>query len=209
MYRHPPTHPPIPHPLLLSPPIHSDTPAAFLTYLRRLLCSAYNLVRASNPRTFTILSSTTVCVPKQIRLFPPPQLSSDKKPHDHRAYLKKGKGKTMFFKQYNYKPRSGSQSSQSGSGSAIEPTDNAARAESPPAKPDTASTQANTSPVSAAIAGRRRVKCPFLPPQKNISRPFLNHAPTRFLALHTYIYTHTHIYILTYHPLLAGYSHPT
>jgi hypothetical protein len=63
----------------------------------------------------------------------------------------------MFFKQYNYKPRSGSQSSQAGSGSAIEGTDNAARADSPPAKADTA-IQGNTSPVSAAIAGRRRVR---------------------------------------------------
>jgi len=61
----------------------------------------------------------------------------------------------MFFKQYNYKPRSGSQSSQSGSGNAIERTDNAARADSPPAKADTTN-QNSTSPVSAAIAGRRR-----------------------------------------------------
>jgi len=59
----------------------------------------------------------------------------------------------MFMKQYNYKPRSGSQSSQSGSGSAIERTDNAARADSPPAK---VAATGNTSPVSAAIAGRRR-----------------------------------------------------
>jgi len=61
----------------------------------------------------------------------------------------------MFMKQYNYKPRTNSQSSQSGSGKAIERTDNAARADSPPAKADT-TTPTSTSPVSAAIAGRRR-----------------------------------------------------
>jgi hypothetical protein len=62
----------------------------------------------------------------------------------------------MFMKQYNYKPRTNSQSSQSGSGKAIERTDNAAQADSPPAKADTTS-PTSTSPVSAAVAGRRRV----------------------------------------------------
>jgi hypothetical protein len=69
----------------------------------------------------------------------------------------------MFMKQYNYKPRTNSQSSQSGSGNAIERTDNAARADSPPAKADTTAATAatSTSPVSAAIAGRRRVCLPI------------------------------------------------
>jgi len=56
----------------------------------------------------------------------------------------------MFLKQYNYKPRSGSQSSESG----VERTDNAARADSPPAKTEP------VSPIAAAtgkgVAGRRR-----------------------------------------------------
>jgi hypothetical protein len=66
----------------------------------------------------------------------------------------------MFMKQYNYKPRTNSQSSQTGSGKAIERTDNAAQADSPPAKADTTA-PTSTSPVSAAIAGRRRVRLPF------------------------------------------------
>lgn len=62
----------------------------------------------------------------------------------------------MFFKQYNYKPRSNSQSSQSGSGSALS---------SSPPKEETKTQQSTTSgPVSASIAGRRRVSCVLFSP---------------------------------------------
>jgi len=55
----------------------------------------------------------------------------------------------MFLKQYNYKPRTGSESSQGG----VDRTDSAARADSSIAKNE-ASTPAGA--VTGAIAGRRR-----------------------------------------------------
>jgi len=58
----------------------------------------------------------------------------------------------MFLKQYNYKPRSGSQSSEGG----VERTDNAARADNPPAKAEPASPTAAATANAKGIAGRRR-----------------------------------------------------
>ncbi|KAJ9606132.1 hypothetical protein H2200_009093 [Cladophialophora chaetospira] len=52
----------------------------------------------------------------------------------------------MFLKQYNYKPRSNSQSSQTSAGVAG----------SPPKEEAKVAEQTNTSATSAAIAGRRR-----------------------------------------------------
>jgi len=69
----------------------------------------------------------------------------------------------MFLKQYAYKPRSNSQSSQGSSGGVFERTDKAAGADSSPAAKTAATQNAGAGAtgggnVSAAIAGRRRVR---------------------------------------------------